>query len=83
MNVKDHNDQYETVSDLQMLDIKEQVIKHIQGELDEYIVEYNAMYGECLSLEGRRKGRKAIRNRVTKSLNLQSKYDSKGNLRSK
>jgi hypothetical protein len=80
--VEDHNRDYEEVSDSDMLLIRTEVVEILHREYDEYIQAMNEIYTDFTTMEKWSKARKAIHTRVTRSLNLRSKYRSDGSLRS-
>jgi hypothetical protein len=80
--VEYHNRSHEVVTDADMVSIKGQVVDILITEYDAHVQEMNEQYIDYVSMDQWLKAKKAIEARVTRSLNLRSKYRSDGSLRS-
>jgi hypothetical protein len=58
------------------------VVEILVGEYEDHVKEMNEKYIDYVNMDQWLKAKKAIEKRVTRSLNLRSKYRSDGSLRS-
>ena len=65
-----------------MVRIKDEVVEILVGEYEDHVKEMNEKYIDYVNMDQWLKAKKAIEKRVTRSLNLRSKYRSDGSLRS-
>jgi hypothetical protein len=80
--IEDHNRSHESVTDAEMVRIKDEVVEILVGEYEDHVKEMNEKYIDYVNMDQWLKAKKAIEKRVTRSLNLRSKYRSDGSLRS-
>ena len=80
--IEDHNRSHESVTDAEMVGIKDQVVDILVEQYEDHVKEMNELYIDYVSMDQWIKAKKAIETRVTRSLNLRSKYRSDGSLRS-
>ena len=80
--IEDHNRYHERVTDAEMVGIKDQVVDILVEQYEDHVKEMNEKYIDYVSMDQWLKAKKAIETRVTRSLNLRSKYRSDGSLRS-
>ena len=79
--VEYHNREHEVVSDADMVSIKGEVVDILVEQYEEHVKEMNEKYLDYVSMDQWLKAKKAIETRVTRSLNLRSRYRSNGELR--
>jgi len=80
--VEYHNRSHEVVTDAEMVSIKGEVVDILVNQYEDHVKEMNEKYIDYVSMDQWLKAKKAIETRVTRSLNLRSKYRSDGSLRS-
>ena len=80
--VEYHNREHEVVTDADMVSIKGEVVDILIEQYEDHVKEMNELYIDYVSMDQWLKAKKAINTRVTRSLNLRSKYRSDGSLRS-
>ena len=79
--VEYHNREHEVVTDAEMVGIKGEVVDILVNQYEDHVKEMNEMYIDYVSMDQWLKAKKAIETRVTRSLNLRSRYRSNGELR--
>ena len=79
--VEYHNREHEVVTDAEMVGIKGEVVDILVNQYEDHVKEMNEKYIDYVSMDQWLKAKKAIKTRVTRSLNLRSKYRSDGSLR--
>ena len=79
--IEDHNRSHEIVTDADMVSIKGEVVDILVNQYEDHVKEMNELYIDYVSMDQWLKAKKAIETRVTRSLNLRSRYRSNGELR--